>query len=137
MKSRIVSFAFLVAFVAMALAAALLFKRDDLEPRAQAYPVEGLVMREDGTLLFEPVPPQDRKMVADFGFAQALGRKDASRVGHLIIHLDCHYFFTTDGRVLVMTVSGDGPTPRLVETKRWNGAPHEFRDYRKDLLPST
>jgi hypothetical protein len=59
-----------------------------------------------------------------------------ARVRHLIIYRDRHYFFTTDGRVIVMTPGIDGVTPKLVETLEWQGEPREFCEYPKDFLPS-
>jgi hypothetical protein len=85
---------------------------------------------------YERVPLEDIKNLTRCGFPEAL-RQNKARVRHLVIYQDCHYFFATDGRVLVMTPGSDGRTPRLVETKHWNGAPHQFRDYRKELLPTT
>jgi hypothetical protein len=137
MKARIASFALIALVMAGALMLATRFQRGAQEVWADDLPVDGLVVQDDGTHLFEPVAPQDREMLHNLGFPKALASCHAVRVRHLVIYLDCHYFFIADGRVLVMTLSGSRPTPQLVETKRWAGAPRDFHDYRKELLPST
>jgi hypothetical protein len=136
MRNKLVAALVLVGCFVVMTKFATSFHRSGVESWAQEFPVEGLVVSVDGAFVFEPVPLEDIKTLSHIGFPQAM-RQFKTRVRHLVIYQDCHYFFTTDGRVLVMTLWGDGPTPRLVETKRWNGAPHEFREYRKDLLPST
>jgi hypothetical protein len=101
----------------------------------QEFPVEGLVVPAQGAAAFEPVPLEDIKNLSRMGFPEAL-RQMQARVRHVIIYRDGHYFFTTDGRVIVMTPGSDGRTPRWVDTIRWAGQPHEFRQYHKDFLPS-
>jgi hypothetical protein len=110
--------------------------RKSTETWAVEFPAKGLVMPDDGNLLFEALPTMDVKMLSKLGFPAAMNQLNA-RVRHLVIHLDCHYFFTTDGRVLVMTLSNGGRAPRLVETKQWSGPPHGYTDYHKELLPGS
>lgn len=105
------------------------------EAWAQEFPVEGLVVPVQGSVSFEQVPLEDIKNLSRMGFPEAL-RQMRARVRHLIISRDRHYFFTTDGRVIVMTPGADGRTPRLVEMIQWVGRPHEFGQYHKDFLPS-
>ena len=136
MRKRIINFAASIALLVLLVLGGLRFIRTSNSLWGDEFPVEGLVVRYEGDIAFEQVAKQDRKMLFDLGFPKALRRVQA-RVRHLVIYQDCHYFFTTDGRVIVMTPSTDGGTPRLVETKHWTGAPHDFRDYRKELLPST
>ncbi len=137
MKARWASFTFLGVLTTSAMLTAIRLKEAGPAWPGRELPVEGLVIRDDGSLVFEPVPPQDRRMLDDLGFPTALAQCKAGGLRHLVMYLDCHYFFTADGRVLVMTVSGDQPAPRLVETLHWRGEPHGFREYHKDLLPST
>ncbi len=136
MRKKISKFAASIALLVMVVLGGLRFIRTSNSLWGYEFPVEGLVVRYEGDVAFEQFAKQDRKMLFDLGFPKAL-RQVQARVRHLVIYQDCHYFFTTDGRVIVMTPSGDGKSPRLVETKHWRGAPHDFRDYRKELLPST
>ncbi len=133
---KIIKFAASIALLALVVLGGLRLIRTSNSLWGDEFPVEGLVVRNGRDVAFEQVARQDRRMLFDLGFPKAL-RQVHARVRHLVIYLDCHYFFTTDGRVIVMTLSADGRTPRLVETKHWTGAPHDFRDYRKELLPST
>ena len=106
------------------------------EAWAMEFPVEGLVIEDEHHISYEQVPIEDIKNLSRIGFPQAMRHLNA-RIRHLVIYLDCHYFFTTDGRVIVMTLGGKDGSPQLVETRHWKGPPHAFRDYRKELLPST
>lgn len=137
MMSRIAGFTVIVACIIAGTLACIHLRRDADEAGRLDFPVEGLVVQDDGDCVYETVPAQDRTMLRDLGFPQALGPEDAAHIRHLVLHLDCHYFFLTDGRVLVMSLGDDGRTPHLVETKVWHGPPHGFRDYRKDLLPTS
>ena len=136
MRIKIVKFAVSIVLLVLLMLGGLRFIRTSNSLWGYEIPVEGLVVRYEGDVAFEQVAKQDRKMLLDLGFPKALRQAEA-RVRHLVIYQDCHYFFTTDGRVIVMTLGGDGGKPQLVETKHWRGAPHDFRDYRKELLPST
>jgi hypothetical protein len=137
MRNRFASLLFIVGFVAVGMALAIRLKREAPDRSGYDYPIEGLVVRDERERVFEPVAPQDQKMIAQLGFSKVLAQCGAALVRHLIIYRDCLYFFTADDRVLVMTVSGSEAAPRLVETKHWSGAPHDFRDYRKELLPGS
>ena len=99
------------------------------------FPAEGLVMDADGVMSFENIPREDIKNLSRVGFPQALGDLGA-KVRHLVIYQDCSYFFTADHRVIVMTAGSADLKPRLVETMAYDGSPHDFRNYRKELLPS-
>lgn len=136
MKNKLfAAFVLLGAFAVLAKLSTRVY-RTAVEAWAMEFPVEGLVVPVHGTMAYESVPTEDIKNLSRGGFPEAL-RQLKARVRHLVIYQDCHYFFTTDGRVIVMTPGNDGRTPRLVETKRWSGAPHDFHDYRKELLPTT
>jgi hypothetical protein len=137
MSTKAINAVVALGCVAVLLAGGAYFIRKSNEAWGWEFPVEGLVRRNDAKFTFEQVGKADRKMLFRLGFAKALHRLNAGPVRHLVIYLDCHYFFTTDGRVIVMTPGSDGKAPQLVETKLWRGAPHDFRDYRKELLPST
>jgi hypothetical protein len=133
---KIITFAASIALLTLVVLGGLRLIRTSNSLWGYEFPLEGLVVRYEGDVAFEQVGKQDRRMLFDLGFPKALHQVHA-QVRHLVIYQDCHYFFTTDGRVIVMTPSADGGTPRFVETRHWTGAPHDFRDYRKELLPST
>lgn len=135
MKDKVIAILVLVALAAVLIFGATRFHRKVIESWVMEFPVDGLVVSDGDTVSFERVSLEDCKNLSRIGFPSAM-RQQQAHIRHLVIHLDCHYFFTTDGRVLVMTLSPDGHTPRLVETKHWRGDPHDFRDYRTDLLPS-
>jgi hypothetical protein len=135
MRDKVVTILVLVALAAVLTLGATLFHRRVVESWAMEFPVDGLVVTDGGTISLERVPLEDCKNLSRVGFPSAM-RQQQAHIRHLIIHLDCHYFFTTDRRVLVMTLSADGRTPRLLETKHWHGDPRDFRDYRTELLPS-
>lgn len=137
MISRFTGFLVIVGCIVLGTLACFHIKRGAEEAVRQTFPVEGLVHQEDGGWIFEPVAPQDRTMLHDLGFPDALGTQAAAQVRHLVMYLDCHYFFLADGRVLVMSLGDDGRTPYLVDTKEWHGPPHGFHDYRKELLPTS
>ena len=136
MKGKFVSFVIVVGCLVVVTIVGMHAMRMSNEAWGWEFPVEGLVLQDDGAAAFEQVVTQDRRTLLDLGFPKAL-RQLHAHVRHLVIHMDCHYFFTTDGRVLVMTLAEDGKAARLVETKVWRGEPHDFRDYRKELLPRT
>jgi hypothetical protein len=135
MKDKLIAILVLVALAAVLIFGATRFHRRVVESWVMEFPVDGLVVSDDGTVSFERVPLEDCKNLSRLGFPAAM-RQQQAHIRHLVIHLDGHYFFTTDGRVLVMALSPDGRTPRLLETKHWSSAPHDFRDYRTELLPS-
>jgi hypothetical protein len=136
MKTKIAAGLSAVVLLVFLAVGSIRLNRVSREAWAMEFPVEGLVVPVHGTMAYESVPTEDIKNLSRGGFPEAL-RQLKARVRHLVIYQDCHYFFTTDGRVIVMTPGNDGRTPRLVETKRWSGAPHDFHDYRKELLPTT
>lgn len=105
------------------------------ESRETEFPAEGLVMDADGVMSFEDLPRGDIDNLYRLGLLQTLGELGA-QVRHLVIYQDCSYFFTTDHRVIVMTAGGSDQKPRVVETLAYDGPPHDFRNYRKELLPS-
>jgi hypothetical protein len=136
MKANIVTGLAVTVLVVTLAAGAVRMLQIIREGWAMEFPVEGLVIEDEHNLSYEQVPIGDIRNLSRVGFPQAMRHLDA-RIRHLVIYLDCHYFFTTDGRVIVMTLGGGDGKPQLVETKHWRGAPHDFRDYRKELLPST
>ena len=136
MKNKLLATLVLAGVIAALVILNTRVNRSGTKSWGEKFPVEGLVTPERGRMAFEPVTAEDIANLSRVGFPEAMTQFKA-RVRHLVIYQDCHYFFTTDGRVIVMTPGSDGRTPRLVETKRWSGAPHEFRDYRKDLLPTS
>lgn len=127
----------LAALFVILMAFAILMALGRHQPaRPMGYPIEGLLMSDEGLSEFEEVPRGDVEMLRRLGLPETM-QKLKAEIRHLIIYLDCHYFFLEDGRVLVMSLGEDGRTPYLVETKVWRGPPHGFRDYRKELLPTS
>jgi hypothetical protein len=137
MSTRAINNAAALGCLVVLVLGGLFLIRKSTEAWGWEFPVEGLVLRDHDAAIFEPVAKQDRQMLFELGFPKALSHLGGAHVRHLVVYQDCHYFFTTDGRVIVMTPGSDGRTPRLVETKHWEGAPHDFHDYRKELLPTT
>jgi hypothetical protein len=98
------------------------------------YPVLGLVLPEGGPPAFEPVPP-NLEVLQQKEHLKVIHRHGCRRVTHLVLHLDCHYYFADNGFVYVTTWSSPGKPPRLVETRPWAGPPAEFDGYHTELLP--
>jgi hypothetical protein len=98
------------------------------------YPVLGLVMPEAGPPAFEPVP-SNLEVLQQKEHLKVLRQHGCKRVTHLVLHLDCHYYFADNGFVYVTTWGNQGRPPRLVEARPWAGAPAEFDGYHTELLP--
>jgi hypothetical protein len=128
----------LVMLLGLALAARTFLERDYVYPPAQSpapdYPVVSLVMPVDGPLAFEAVP-QNLEVLQQAEHLRIIRGHGGTRVLHLVLHLDCHYYFADNGKVYVTTWSSPGKPPRLVETLSWSGSPREFHGYHTELLP--
>jgi hypothetical protein len=126
----------LVMMLGLALAARSFLERDYVHPPQPLpdYPVESLVMPVDGPLAFEAVP-QNLEVLQQAAHLKVIRQHGCTRVTHLVLHLDCHYYFADNGKVYVTTWASPGQPPRLVETFRWSGSPREFHGYRTELLP--
>jgi hypothetical protein len=98
------------------------------------YPVMGLVMLEEAPPAFEPVS-QNLDVLQRAEHLKVIRQHGCTRITHLVLHLDCHYYFADNGTVYVTTWSSPGNPPRLVETRPWAGSPAEFDGYHTELLP--
>lgn len=98
------------------------------------YPVLGLVLPLDGTPGFEPVSA-NLEVLQQEEHLKVIRQHGCRRVTHLVLHLDCHYYFADNGFVYVTTWSTPGRPPRLVETRPWSGPPGEYDGYHTELLP--
>ncbi|RBP39810.1 hypothetical protein DES53_109238 [Roseimicrobium gellanilyticum] len=104
------------------------------QARSFEYPVLGLVLPEGGSPMFEPVA-QNLEVLQQAAHLQILRKHGCKRVTHLVLHLDCHYYFADNAMVYVTTWASPGRPPRLVETRSWAGPPAEFDGYHTELLP--
>ncbi|QIF05610.1 hypothetical protein [Roseimicrobium sp. ORNL1] len=113
-------------------------KHDVVRPPAVGldleYPVMGLVMQEEAPPAFEAVS-QNLDVLQQAAHLKVIRQHGCTRVTHLVLHLDCHYYFADNGIVYVTTWSSPGKPPRLVETRPWTGSPTEFDGYHTELLP--
>lgn len=113
-----------------------LLKHDEVPVPAERsdYPVLSLVMPVDGPTVFEPVS-QNLDVLQQAAHLKVIRQHGCTRVTHLVLHLDCHYYFADNGTVYVTTWSSPGKPPRLVEIRPWSGSPSEFDGYHTELLP--
>ncbi len=126
----------LVMMLGLAIAARAFLERDYVYPPQPSpdYPVMSLVMPVDGPPAYEPVP-QNLEVLQQAAHLEVIRGHGCTHVLHLVLHLDCHYYFADNGKVYVTTWASPGNPPRLVETLRWSGSPREFDGYHTELLP--
>jgi hypothetical protein len=98
------------------------------------YPVLGLVLPDGGSPVFEPVRP-DLEVLQQKEHLRVIRQHGCKGVTHLVLHLDCHYYFANNGMVYVTTWGSPGSPPRLVKARPWAGPPAEFDGYHTQLLP--
>lgn len=128
----------LLVLMAAVFGSARVYLKREVAPASQAqnleYPVLGLVLPEGGRPAFEPVP-SNLEVLRQKEHLKVIRQHGCTRVTHLVLHLDCHYYFADNGFVYVTTWAKPGSPPRLVEARPWAGPPAEFDGYHTELLP--
>jgi hypothetical protein len=128
----------LALILGVLISARALQKHDPVHPPKKGldldYPVVGLVMQEGAPPVFESVS-QNLDVLQRSAHLKVICQHGCTRVTHLVLHLDCHYYFADNGTVYVTTWSSPGKPPRLVEVRPWDGPPAEFEGYHTELLP--
>jgi hypothetical protein len=126
----------LALMMGVLVSARALLKHDAVHPPNPGldYPVVGLVMQEGAPPVFESVS-QNLEVLQRAAHLKVIRQHGCTRITHLVLHLDCHYYFADNGTVYVTTWSSPGNPPRLVEIRPWAGPPAEFDGYHTELLP--